>query len=85
MNLLQKLETRKETIGHRRHDLFFNNWIRDNLPDSRKDGFRCYDIDFILWNKTKQKLMLIELKSNSSNLKPDHKLCFSLINMIGNI
>ena len=65
--------TQKEITGNREHDLYFSNWIRKKLPDSYT-GYRCYDIDFVLWNKNEKKIMLLELKSYNTDTKPDQHL-----------
>jgi hypothetical protein len=70
-------KTKPEKAGARDHDMFFSRWIRANLKDSYK-GYRCYDIDFVLWDKKKKQLRIIELKSFNKELKPDHKLMLQL-------
>lgn len=70
-------KTKPEKAGARDHDMFFSKWIRANLRDSYK-GFRCYDIDFVLWDKNKKELRIIELKSFNKELKPDHRLMLKL-------
>ncbi len=52
-----------------KRDLTFNNWIRENLPDS-KAGFWVSDIDFVFVNSKKRTLMLLELKQHGKNLRP---------------
>lgn len=51
--------TKKEQMGFR--DTIFNDWIRDELPDS-VSGFRCSDIDFMLWNVNTKRFIILELK-----------------------
>ncbi len=70
-------KTKTEKAGAREHDMFFSRWIRTNLRDSYK-GFRCYDIDFVLWDKNKKELRIIELKSFNKELKSDHRLMLRL-------
>jgi hypothetical protein len=62
--------TRQEQTGSREHDLFFSKWIRKKLPNSYT-GYRCYDIDFVLWHKDLKQIMLIELKSYNTPVKSD--------------
>ena len=69
--------TKKEITGNRKNDLFFSGWIRNKLPDSYS-GFRCYDIDFVIWNKYNKTLMILELKSNGSSVGSDQKLMLNL-------
>ena len=69
--------TKPEKAGARDHDMFFSKWIRKNLKDSY-DGYRCYDIDFVLWDKNKKQIRIIELKSFNKELKSDHKLMLNL-------
>jgi len=71
--------TRKEKTGNREHDLFFSKWIRKNLPDSYT-GYRCYDVDFVLWNKNTKKVMFIELKSFNADTKPDQHFILKKLN-----
>lgn len=71
--------TKKEKTGNRNHDLFFSNWIRNNLPNSYT-GFRCYDLDFILWNKNLKYLMIIELKSYNTDTTFDQYFMLQKIN-----
>ena len=65
--------TRQEQTGNREHDLFFSEWIREKLPDSYT-GYRCYDIDFVLWHKKLKQIMFIELKSYNTEVKSDQHL-----------
>jgi len=71
--------TRKEKTASREHDLYFSNWIREKLPDSNT-GYRCYDVDFVLWNKHLKKIMFVELKSYNSKPRPDQYLMFTFLN-----
>ncbi len=73
------METRKEETGNRKNDLYFSRWIRKNLKSSY-DGYRVYDLDFVLWHKTEKKMMFIELKSYNSNVKDDQKLMLRKLN-----
>ena len=58
--------TRPE-FSHTR-DLTFSGWIRKNLPDS-SFGFLVTDLDWILYNFTTKKIMLLEVKTRNANLK----------------
>lgn len=58
--------TRSEFTGSR--DLTFSGWVRKNLPDS-SFGFLVTDLDFILYNYTTKKIMLLEIKTHNSQLK----------------
>lgn len=51
--------TKQEKTGIR--DLFFSQWIRNNLPDS-STGFLVTDIDFVLSNYKSKKIMILEVK-----------------------
>ncbi len=68
--------TRKEITGKR--DLRFSGWIRGNLPDSY-DGFRVSDLDFILANVKTKRIMLLEVKTRGSSVKPWQKDLFVLL------
>lgn len=52
---------------HKR-DLTFSGWIRKNLPDS-KLGFLVSDIDFFIYNKTKKKALILEVKTRGGDIK----------------
>ena len=69
--------TRKEQTGNREHDLFFSQWIRDNLRSSY-DNFRVYDLDFIMWDKKTREVRLLELKSYGRDVRPDQKLMLDM-------
>tara|TARA_R110002020_G_scaffold447854_2_gene660355 strand:- start:122 stop:490 length:369 start_codon:yes stop_codon:yes gene_type:complete len=76
--------TRQEQTGNRKHDLFFSEWIREKLPDSYT-GYRCYDVDFVLWHKELKQIMFIELKSYNTEVKSDqHLILKNLHNWIKN-
>lgn len=76
--------TRQEQTGNREHDLYFSKWIREKLPDSYT-GYRCYDVDFVLWHKELKQIMLIELKSYNTEVKSDqHLILKNLHNWIKN-
>jgi hypothetical protein len=68
--------TRPE-MTHKR-DLTFNDWVRENLPDSMT-GFWVSDIDFIFFNGKKRTLMLLEVKQYNSNLRPFQNILFHLL------
>lgn len=57
--------TKREFTGFR--DLRFNNWIRNQLPDSQT-GFCVSDLDFIIWNWKTRKIMLLEVKTRNKSL-----------------
>lgn len=69
--------TRKEITGTR--DLTFSGWVRENLPDS-SSGYMASDLDFIFWNYKTKKVMLIEIKTRSANVKTWQKTMWSNIN-----
>lgn len=71
------MPTRKEITGIR--DLTFNNWIRNNLPDSNT-GFSASDLDFILWNWKTKKVIMLELKSRNSYPRKGQKMMWHKIN-----
>tara|TARA_R110000744_G_scaffold375175_1_gene488474 strand:+ start:216 stop:590 length:375 start_codon:yes stop_codon:yes gene_type:complete len=70
--------TKKEITNNRENDLYFSKWIRNKLEDSHT-GFRCYDLDFILWHKKNKNIMFIELKSYNAEVKPDQRLMLKLL------
>ena len=65
--------TRLEFSGTR--DLTFSGWIRQNLPDS-SFGFLVTDLDFILYNYTTKKIILLEIKTRNAELKNWQKIIF---------
>ena len=58
--------TRKEYTHTR--DLTFSGWIRENLPDS-STGLLVTDLDFIVYNWKKKKILLLEIKTRNTPLK----------------
>lgn len=72
--------TRQEFSNER--DLRFSQWVREKLPDSYK-GFRAYDLDWIFWEKGDygrvSKVMLVEVKTRDSQLKPDQKKIYEFL------
>ncbi len=70
--------TKKENTFNRKNDLYFSQWIRNNLDDAHT-GYRCYDLDFVLWHKTNKKIMLVELKSHNAEVKPDQRYMLGLL------
>jgi hypothetical protein len=54
--------TKKELTYKR--DLYFNDWVRKNLPDS-STGFWVTDVDFVFISFKSRKFMLVETKKNS--------------------
>lgn len=68
--------TKKEITGIR--DLTFSAWVRENLPDS-STGYMASDLDFIFWNYKTKKVMLIEIKTRSANVKTWQKIMWSNI------
>lgn len=65
--------TRQEITGKR--DLFFSNWIRNNLPNS-STGFLVSDLDFFIFNYKKKLCMLLEVKTHNSTLKTWQKIMY---------
>tara|TARA_R100001163_G_C5063390_1_gene200675 strand:- start:1535 stop:1942 length:408 start_codon:yes stop_codon:yes gene_type:complete len=51
----------------RKRNTRFSSWIRNNLPDT-KTGFTAFDVDFILFNYRTKNIMIIEEKTNNSDL-----------------
>lgn len=51
-----------------KRDLTFSGWIRKNLPDSSL-GFLVSDIDFFIFNKTKKKALILEVKTRGGDIK----------------
>jgi len=49
-------------------DNYFSGWCREKLPDS-KTGFLVSDIDFILYDYSLKKIMLIETKCRNAEIK----------------
>ena len=70
--------TKKENTFNRKNDLYFSQWINNNLDDAHT-GYRCYDLDFVLWHKTNKKIMLVELKSHNAEVKPDQRYMLGLL------
>jgi len=56
----------------------FNDWVRENLPDSY-DGFLASDLDLILYNYKTKKVMLLEVKTRKAKLKEWQKQMFENI------
>jgi len=65
--------TKPEITGIR--DLTFNQWIRDNLPNS-STGFAVTDIDFILFNYKTRKLMVVEVKTRNKIIETWQKIFY---------
>ena len=68
--------TKRELTGYR--DLRFNNWIRNQLPDSCT-GFSVSDLDFIVWNYKTRRVLMLETKTRESELRPFQDNMFSNI------
>lgn len=58
--------------------LFFNDWVRSNLPDSNT-GYYVTDIDFVFVNSKTGKIMLIEVKTHSKVVSVWQKNIFKII------
>lgn len=56
----------------------FNNWTRNNLPDS-KTGFLVSDLDLILYNYITRKFILLEIKTFNKIQPTWQKLMFKFI------
>lgn len=61
--------------------LEFNLWIKDNLPDSN-NGFRVSDLDFILYNRKNNRLMLLEVKTRRGYVEPWQRQLFDLLDSL---
>ena len=70
--------TRKENSGYR--DLTFNNWVRENLPDS-STGFMVSDIDFFMYNYKTKRCMFLETKSHLSRMKEWQKRMYNTLSL----
>ena len=68
--------TRQEITGWRNKD--FSQWIRKNLPDSMT-GFYVQDIDFILIDFRRKRVMLLEEKTHSRAISPAQENVMALI------
>lgn len=68
--------TKLEVTGKR--DLTFSSWIRSSLPDS-STGFLVTDLDFIVFNYKTRKILLLEVKTRSANIKFWQKSIFELL------
>jgi hypothetical protein len=66
--------TMQEKTGIR--DLTMSQWVRKSLPDSSL-GFLVTDLDFILYNFTTKKVMLVEVKTRNARLKKWQETIFS--------
>jgi len=69
--------TKPEITGKR--NLTFSKWIRNNLPDSEKFRYRVSDLDFILCDFDKKRIMLLEVKSGNVQMKKWQKNLFYLL------
>jgi hypothetical protein len=58
--------TQEEKTGNR--DLRFNQWIRQNLPDS-ETGFEASDVDMILFNYKTKRMAILEIKTHGADMK----------------
>ena len=70
------MATREEQTGKR--DLSLSQWIRKNLPDS-STGYLVSDLDFILYDKTNKRIMLIEAKTRNAAPRKWQSELFNLI------
>lgn len=66
--------TRLESTGIR--ELNMSGWVRCNLPDS-STGLLVTDLDFIIFNYKKRRLMLLEVKTRNSKMKTWQSIIFS--------
>lgn len=56
-----------------------SDWTRQNLPDSCT-GFMVTDLDFILSNYKSKRIMLLEIKTRNTDIKPWQKNIFVNLN-----
>ncbi len=73
------MPTRREVTGYR--DLSFSQWIRTHLPDSYC-GYLVSDLDFILYNRNRKRLMLIEVKSHGAEQRPWQRDLFEMMDRV---
>ena len=66
--------------GVLRHFLF-SIWIKDMLPTGEL-GFWVSDIDFVFYNREKNKLMLLEIKHGDNNLRDFQVELFSKLDLM---
>lgn len=69
--------TRNEFSNNR--ELFVSQWIREKLPDS-STGFMVTDLDWILSNYKTKKIMLLEVKTRTGNIKIWQRNIFNNLN-----
>jgi hypothetical protein len=73
--------TKPEHTGYR--ELRFSQWIRDNLPSSRRPScFTVFDVDFVLRNYSSNRLALLEVKCKGRKPEGGQKLTMELIDEI---
>lgn len=68
--------TRQELTNER--DLTFSKWIRARLPDS-STGFLVSDLDFIIYDFKKKKIMMLETKTRNNDVKQWQRILFTNI------
>jgi hypothetical protein len=64
-----------------RRPTFLSEWFKLNLPDSNT-GFRVYDIDWIIFNKTTKKFMLLEEKVNGKTVNATQGEVFNFLHQV---
>jgi hypothetical protein len=63
-------------------DLRFSQWIRRELPDSRRDGLTVFDVDFVLRNYKTERLAFIEVKCKRRRPEIAQRLTMTLLDSI---
>lgn len=61
--------------------LIFNDWVRENCPDS-ESGFMASDVDFVLMNYKTRKIMLLEIKTRSKQLAKWQRLLLNKLHKV---
>lgn len=56
----------------------YNDWIRQNLPDS-DSGYLVSDLDFVIENWKTKNIMLLEVKTNNVDMAKGQQILFSNI------
>lgn len=65
--------TRREITGIR--DRRFNDWIRQNMPDS-KTGYMATDVDFVLYNYKTKNVVILEVKTRNGDVYEWQKIFY---------
>lgn len=68
--------TRAEQTGNR--DLAFSHWLRSNLRDSAA-GLTITDIDFVLFDYKRKRLMLLEVKTSRAEVPYAQQQIYQLL------